>query len=198
MIIYCSRRKETEHVACLLNSRISPTDTISEISSAEEKQEKVAVTKSCSKKRKKISSSLGSSKRCKPRTISTAANYHAGMEDHERDEVQKLFMEGRLRIVVATVAFGMGLHMPNVKAIIHYDMPKSFESFVQEIGRAGRDGLTAHCHIFVDETVRVTLLELIRITLLMLLGINVFAYIDSYKKNCNMHLTVCLDFHYSI
>ena len=64
------------------------------------------------------------------------------------------FMAGKLRIVVATVAFGMGLNKADVRAIIHYNMPKSFESFVQEIGRAGRDGKPAYCHVFIDKEVR--------------------------------------------
>ncbi len=62
-------------------------------------------------------------------------------------------MSGRLRIVVATVAFGMGLNKSDVRAIIHYNLPKNFESFVQEIGRAGRDGHSAYCHVFIDQQV---------------------------------------------
>ena len=79
--------------------------------------------------------------------------YHAGMTAYQRRSVQSHFMTGRLRIVAATVAFGMGLDKSDVRAVIHYNMPKSFESFVQEIGRAGRDGLPAFCHVFTDENV---------------------------------------------
>jgi ATP-dependent DNA helicase Q4 len=57
---------------------------------------------------------------------------------------------GKLRIVVATVAFGMGINKNDLRAVIHYNMPSSFERFVQEVGRAGRDGKPAHCHLFLD------------------------------------------------
>ena len=83
----------------------------------------------------------------------SADSYHAGMSAAQRKRVQTDFMSGKLRIVVATVAFGMGLNKSDVRAIIHYNMPKSFESFVQEIGRAGRDGLTAYCLVFINKEV---------------------------------------------
>lgn len=60
---------------------------------------------------------------------------------------------GKLRIVVATVAFGMGINKSDIRGIIHYNLPKTFEHYVQEIGRAGRDGLPARCHLFLDAKV---------------------------------------------
>ncbi|KAM8786487.1 ATP-dependent DNA helicase Q4 [Rhynchonycteris naso] len=83
-----------------------------------------------------------------PETVARA--YHAGMCSRERQQVQRAFMEGRLRVVVATVAFGMGLDRPDVRAVLHLGLPPSFESYVQAIGRAGRDGHPAHCHLFLQ------------------------------------------------
>lgn len=62
-------------------------------------------------------------------------------------------MNGQTRIVVATVAFGMGLNKPDIRVVIHYNMPGTFEGYVQEVGRAGRDGLIAHCHLFLSPAV---------------------------------------------
>jgi ATP-dependent DNA helicase RecQ len=77
----------------------------------------------------------------------TARAYHAGMKTEERTAVQDAFMSGDLQLVVATIAFGMGIDKADIRAIYHYNLPKTLENYMQEIGRAGRDGEDAHCEI---------------------------------------------------
>jgi ATP-dependent DNA helicase RecQ len=74
--------------------------------------------------------------------------YHAGMSSEERSEAQEAFVTEKCDIIVATVAFGMGIDRSNVRYVIHTGMPKSIESYQQETGRAGRDGLEAECTLF--------------------------------------------------
>ncbi|KAJ4432193.1 hypothetical protein ANN_20809 [Periplaneta americana] len=139
IIIYCTRRDVCEKLASLIRTYLQVFG-----------QTIVACCQSkCSYRR--FSWIAADLRAIENRRLSwNAEPYHAGLSAARRKQVQRAFMSGQLRIVVATVAFGMGINKQNIRAVIHYNMPRNFESYVQEVGRAGRDGLEAHCHLFLD------------------------------------------------
>ncbi|XP_058462440.1 ATP-dependent DNA helicase Q4 [Malaya genurostris] len=123
IIVYCTRRDECERIAAFLRTCFQDPHRTEQETNAGKKRKRVNIT---------------------------AEPYHAGLPSSRRKTIQNAFMSGDLRIVVATIAFGMGINKSDIRAIIHYNMPKNFESYVQEVGRAGRDGCISHCHVFLD------------------------------------------------
>lgn len=77
--------------------------------------------------------------------------YHAGMDSEQRKAIQTQFMAGEVPIIVATIAFGMGIDKSDIRFVVHYDLPKSIENYAQEIGRAGRDGSDSECLVLANK-----------------------------------------------
>lgn len=88
--------------------------------------------------------------------------YHGQLPDSLRKKNQNLFLSGEAPLLLATPAFGLGVHKVDIRRLVHFEMPNSIESYFQEVGRAGRDGLLSHCHLFYDENDIATQMEFVR------------------------------------
>ena len=77
--------------------------------------------------------------------------YHGSLDQSTRDEVHNLFLIGKVKVIVATIAFGMGIDKPDIRTILHYGAPQTMEAYLQQIGRAGRDGLSSRCVMFYSD-----------------------------------------------
>ncbi len=95
-----------------------------------------------------FSNSLSPSRSLVQRSVHRAEYFHSGRKPEDREQIQNDFMSGRIRIIVSTSAFGMGVNKPDIRAVIHYGFPTSLESYYQQTGRAGRDGLPSLCMLF--------------------------------------------------
>ena len=150
VIVYCNRQYLTENTAEKLSKDLQPLKLVGGSSKTEKQGNDPLSSKSTSKRRQSTNLHTISKQRRVERNV---GYYHGDMKPDERDSVHKNFMEGKMHVVVATEAFGVGLDKKDVRAIIHYDIPKSIELYIQEVGRAGRDDKAAYCHAFVDDEV---------------------------------------------
>lgn len=144
LLMYVRSRNDASEIAHMVASKVDASASTSSSTVCREKNEGNTLQRVFSSRKKRLGGHDNKIERCIIRA------YHAGMSREQRRKLQQDFIAGRIDVLVATVAFGMGIDKSNIRSVLHAHAPSSLENYVQEIGRAGRDGKDAVCRILYN------------------------------------------------